>query len=62
MPAIVWWIIGIVFVAPVAILLGLFAANRFSKGNPGKTVGALWGVLLVMLLLFLGFGIFQGAN
>lgn len=62
MPSIVWWIVGIVFVAPAVILIGLFVANRFSKGNPGKAVNALWVVLLIMLVLFLGFGIFQGAK
>lgn len=62
MPAIVWWIIGIVFVAPAIILIGLFLANRFGKGNPAKAVNALWLVLLIMLSLFLGFGIFQGAK
>ncbi len=62
MPSIVWWIVGVVFVAPVVILLGLVVANRFSKGNPGKTVNALWLVLLVMLALFLSFGIFQGTK
>lgn len=60
MPTIVWWIVGVGFVAPGVVLLGLFVANRLSKGNPGKTMGALWAVLAVMLALFLGFGIFQG--
>lgn len=62
MPLIIWWIVGVVFVAPVLILAGLFVANRYSKGNPAKTVNALWLVLLVMLTLFLGFAIFQGAK
>jgi hypothetical protein len=62
MPSIIWWIILVGFVAPAVVLLGLFIANRYSKGNPGKTMGALWLVLLVMLVLFLGFGIFQGAK
>lgn len=62
MPSIVWWIVGVVFVAPVLILIGLFIANRFSKGNPAKAVNALWLVLLIMLTLFLAFGIFQGVR
>lgn len=62
MPSIIWWIVGVVFVAPVLILAGLVLANRFGKGNSGKTMNALWLILLVMLALFLGFGIFQGAK
>ncbi|MFZ5813838.1 MAG: hypothetical protein ACOY93_00865 [Bacillota bacterium] len=62
MPSIVWWIVGVVFVAPVLILVGLFLANRFGKGNPARAVNALWLVLLVMLTLFLAFAFFQGAE
>lgn len=62
MSSIIWWIVGVVFVAPVLIILGLVVANRYSKGNPGKAVNALWFVLFVMLALFLGFGIFQGTK
>ncbi|MFZ5822784.1 MAG: hypothetical protein ACOY94_00360 [Bacillota bacterium] len=62
MPAIIWWIVGVVFVAPVVILIGLYFANRFSKGNPAKAVNALWLILFIMLTLFLGFAIFGRAE
>lgn len=62
MQPIVLWIIVVGFVAPVVVLAGLFVANRLSKGNPTKAINGLWLVLLVMLALFLGFGIFQGIN
>jgi hypothetical protein len=59
---IIWWIIGIVFVLPALTILGLIIANRFSKGRPEKAINALWLLLLVMLALFLGFGLFQGVR
>lgn len=61
MPSIVFWIMGIVFVAPAVAILGLFIAHRLNKGNPGRAMGALWLVLGVMLALF-GYGIFLGAE
>lgn len=62
MQPIVLWIIVVGFIAPAVVIAGLFLANRFSKGNPAKAINGLWLVLLVMLALFLGFGIFQGLN
>lgn len=56
-------IVGVVFGAPLLILLGLVVANRLGKGgNTNKTINLLWLVLAVMLVLFLGFGIFGGAR
>lgn len=62
MPSIIWWIIAVGFVAPVVVALGLYLANRMSKGNPGQAINGLWLLLLLMLALFLGFGMFQGAK
>lgn len=59
---IVWWIIAVGFIAPVVVILGLVLINRLSKGNPGRAINGLWVVLLVLLLGFLGFGIFQGVQ
>jgi hypothetical protein len=60
---IIWMIVGVVFGAPLLILLGLVVANRLGKGgNTNKTINLLWLVLAVMLVLFLGFGIFGGAR
>ena len=61
MPQIVWWIVGVVFGAPLLILLGLLVANRLGKGHTAKTMNLLWLVLLVALSLFLGFAIFGRA-
>lgn len=60
---IIWMIVGVVFGAPLLILLGLVIVNRLGKGgNTTKTINLLWLVLAVMLVLFLGFGIFGGAR
>lgn len=57
MPAIVWWIAGIGFAAPAVALLALFLLHRRSQGNPGRAMGALWAVLVLLLLGFLGLGL-----
>lgn len=57
MSPIVWWIIAVGFVAPAAALLALFLVHRRSRGNPGRAMGALWAVLLVLLLAFAGLGL-----
>jgi hypothetical protein len=62
MPTIIWWIVGVVFVAPLVILLGLVLVNRFAKGNTSKTINVLWLVLAVMLALFLAYAIFGKAQ
>lgn len=62
MTPIMWWIIAVGFVAPAVLILALVIANRLSKGNPGKAINGMWMVLLIMLLVFLGYGIFQGAQ
>ncbi len=60
---IIWMIVGVVFGAPLLILLGLVVANRLGKGgNTNKTITLLWLVLAVMLVLFRGFVIFGGAR
>lgn len=61
MPTLIWWIVGVVFGAPVLILLALFAANRLGKGHTGKTINILWLILAIMLILFLGFAVFGRA-
>lgn len=57
----IWLIVGVVFVAPLLILLALFLANRFSRGNTGRTIDLLWLILAVMLAGFLFFAIFGRA-
>lgn len=62
LPKLVWWIIAGGFGAPILVLLGLVAANRWGKGNTGKTINILWALLAALLVIFLGFGIFGGAQ
>lgn len=57
MSPIVWWIVAVGFVAPAVALLVLFLLHRRSRGNPGRAMGALWAVLLVLLLAFAGLGL-----
>lgn len=61
MPQIIWWIVGVVFGAPLLILLGLLIATRLGKGQTARTINLLWLVLLIALSLFLGFAIFGRA-
>jgi hypothetical protein len=62
MPTIIWWIVGVVFVAPAVILLALVLVNRFAKGNTARTINLLWLVLAVMLTIFLGYALFGRAE
>lgn len=62
MTSIVWWIVGVVFVAPALILLGLYVANKVDKGKPGKAINMLWLVLAIMLTGFLFFAVFGGVD
>lgn len=62
MPKLVWWIIAGGFGAPLLVLLGLVVANRLGKGNTGRTINILWGILAVLLVILLGFGIFGSAQ
>lgn len=62
MPKILFWITGVVFVAPAVILLALFILNRYSKGNPSKAINLLWAVLGIMLIGFLFFAVRSGAG
>ncbi len=57
MPPIIWWIIGVGFVAPAVTLLGLFLFHRRNQGNPGRAMGGLWAVLMALLLGLLGLGL-----
>jgi hypothetical protein len=59
---IIWLIVAVGFVAPLLILAGLFVVNRFTKGDTGKTINLLWLLLAVMLVGFLGYGIFGRAQ
>ncbi len=59
MPPIIWWIVGVGFVAPALALLALFLLHRRNPGNAGKAVNGLWAVLLVLLLAFLGLGLMR---
>ena len=62
MTSIIWWIVGVVFIAPALILLGLFFANKLDKGKPGKAIDILWLVLVIMLVGFLASAIFGGVE
>lgn len=62
MPSLIWWIVGVVFGAPLLIIIGLFVANRFSKGNAGKTINILWLILAIMLTVFLFFAVRSGGG
>lgn len=63
MPTLVWWIIAVGFVAPAVVALALYLLHRFGKGNdPRQGMNLMWGVLVVLLALFLGVGLFTGAQ
>lgn len=62
MPTLIWWIVGVVFGAPLLILGVLVAANRFGKGNTARTINLLWLVLAVVLTVFLFVAIFGRAE
>lgn len=62
MPTIVWYIVGVVFGAPLVILAALVLASRLGRGNTGKTINILWLILAVMLAGFLAFAVLGRAQ